>query len=500
MKIPASISAIAILAACSPTSMQESTSGLAEGAEACAAMQGGRHGASSRWVGAVDGLPAFCEVTATLEPVDGSSIGVVYRFPENWNGKVLGLGGGGWAGNVTLAAASDGLGKRFATMQTDGGHPGTSVWENDWVNQPEAATDFAWRAVHEMTVTGKGMARRYYQRDHDRAYFQGCSTGGRMALMEAQRFPDDYDAIVAGAPVYTLQVQTSAVLRSQTFASANGSAAFSPADLSLVQRSVLRACDADDGLEDGIINNPAACRWQPRQIQCSGAKNATCLAPQQVTALTQAYQGIRASDGSWSMHPMRRGGEESWAMFVGVGGQGTSADPTRGGGLLGLERVIFAGQPVDWDAFSDADYQTIRASDFARMYEAKDPDLSAFFERGGKLMLWHGESDPGPSPVLSTDYARQVIDGNAQATDQFRYFRLPGVGHCRGGPGADQVDLLAAMDSWVDTQSPPERLIGTNADSGITRPHCAWPNVAVYDGQGSANDPQTWQCQPGALE
>jgi feruloyl esterase len=184
-------------------------------------------------------------------------------------------------------------------------------------------------------------------------------------------------------------------------------------------------------------------------------------------------------------------------MFVGVGGQGTTADPTRGGGLVGLESVIFAGQPVDWDNFGDADYLTVRSSDFAEMYEAKDPDLSRFFESGGRLLLWHGESDPGPSPVLSTDYAREVVSTNPEADERFRYFRLPGVGHCRGGPGADQVDYLAALDQWVETDSPPERLIGNNASSGITRPHCAWPNVARYSGSGDANDPASWQCSPG---
>src|SRR5690606_38056418 len=213
----------------------------------------GATSASGAWVAATDDLPAYCEVTATLSPAEGSAIGVVYRLPESWNGKVLGLGGGGWAGNLTLQAASEGLSKGYATLQTDGGHASTDVWDNSWAANPEAAKDFSWRAIHEMTKSGKKLVADRYGREPDRAYFHGCSTGGRMALMEAQRHPDDYDAIIAGAPVYTLQVQTSAVLRNNTFARNNGG--FTAEDLKLVQSSVIAACDEADGLKDGLIRS-----------------------------------------------------------------------------------------------------------------------------------------------------------------------------------------------------------------------------------------------------
>ena len=177
--------------------------------------------------------PSIAGVTAALSPVNGSNIGVVYRLPASWNGKVLTFGGGGWVGNIALQTASEGLRKGYATLQTDGGHPIGNVWDNAWAANPVAAADFSYRAIHETTVAGKQLVAAYYGQPHRRAYYQGCSTGGRMGLMEAQRYPDDFDAISAGAPVYTLQTQTSAVLRGQTFARNQGGC--TAADLKLAR-------------------------------------------------------------------------------------------------------------------------------------------------------------------------------------------------------------------------------------------------------------------------
>lgn len=488
----AAFMAVLALGACetSPEAMRPVP--MLAGAEQCTALAG--NGMEANWVEAANSLPAFCEVSATLHPVDGSNIGVVYRLPAGWNGRVLGIGGGAWLGNISLMAASDGLRQGFATMQTNGGHTSPNPWGNEWTINPVQAQDFSFRAIHTMTEEGKRVAASFYGREHDQAVYSGCSTGGRMGLMEAQRYPADYDAVIVGAPVYTLQVQTSAVLRNQTFAAPG--AGFGPEDLQLVQTASLAACDADDGLVDGLINAPDQCRWQPRELQCQSGQSEGCLSPQQVTALATIYNGIRASDGSWAMHPMRRGGEAAWGFFNRADGSGQNADPTRGGGLMGLQPVIFGARAVDWEQFSDANYLTVRNSPFAAMYEAKDPDLSAFFARGGRLMLWHGESDAGPSPVLSQDYARAVAAANPRAGDQFRYFTLPGVGHCAGGPGADLVDYLGAMTGWMESGDAPDRLVGTKQDGSLTRPHCAWPQVARYDGSGEANDPANWVCRP----
>jgi len=498
MKLFASAALAALLAGCTASQGGDGPSAASypalAGADRCAAVTPAMLGATSasgKWVEEANGLPGFCEVTATLSPASGSSIGVVYRLPASWNGKVLGFGGGGWIGNIALPTAAEGLRKGYATLQTDGGHPITNVWDNAWAADPEKAKDFSYRAIHEMTVAGKKLVAAHYSQPHRRAYFQGCSTGGRMALMEAQRFPDDYDLISAGAPVYTLQTQTSAVLRNQTFARNGGG--FTAADLQLVQTAALDACDANDGLKDGLINDPRSCGWDPAAIQCTGAKTATCLSAPQVTALRTAYEGIRAPDGEWAMLPMSRGGEAGWAAFVGTAG--TGPDATNGGGLGGLWPLIFGSRPVDLPGMTLADVQTVRRSDFAAIYEAKDPDLAPFFRSGGKLLLWHGESDPGPSPVATNDYFRAVSARAPAAGSSLRYFLYPGVGHCAGGPGADQIALLDALESWDDTGRAPDILIGRKGgDNPLSRPHCAWPNVARYRGSGDANDAASWQC------
>jgi feruloyl esterase len=285
-------------------------------------------------------------------------------------------------------------------------------------------------------------------------------------------------------------VQTSAILRNQAFAKDNGG--FSPADLQLAQDAAVKACDAQDGQADGLINDPRQCRWDPAELQCTGAKTASCLAPAQVTALRTAYQGARGPDGEWAMHPLSRGGEAGWSAFIGTNGTGSDMSYSALNNLFPLA----LGRPVDLANFSLAEVQALRATAFAKMYEAGDPNLQPFFQRGGKLILWHGESDPGPSPVGTIDYANEVGQAAPAAGQSLRTFLYPGVGHCAGGPGAFQVRLLEALDGWVESGQAPERLVGTNPESGITRPHCALPNVARYSGNGNPNEPANWQCVP----
>src|SRR3569623_1293241 len=221
-------------------------------------------------------------------------------------------------------------------MQTDVGHPGTGIWDNAWAQNPESAKDFSYRAIHEMTVTGKKLAAAYYGRVLDNAYYIGCSTGGRMGLLEAQRFPDDYAAIVAGAPVYTLQTQTTGLMRTNAFGAPG--AAFTPDDLKLAQDSALAECDANDGLKDGLINDPRSCHWNPATVECHGAKTASCLAPAQVAALQSLNAGSTQADGQGALWPISRGGETGWGFFMGTAGM---PEGSGGGGLIGLKPVIF---------------------------------------------------------------------------------------------------------------------------------------------------------------
>lgn len=464
---------------------------LAQGAKpSCEALAGsvlGDHGKieSSVTVAAKDGTPSYCEVKAWLTPVAGSRIGVVYRLPDTWNGKILGSGGGGWAGNVTLMAAQPGLARGYATAQTDGGHPSTSVWDNDWVAKPEAVKDFSYRAIHEMTVASKQLVRLYYGREQSRAYYQGCSTGGRMGLMEAQRFPADYDGIIAGAPVYSLQVQTSSLLRNKLFAHSG----LTNEQLAFVQASVLSAC----GGTQGYLDNPRKCGWDPKAITCKlGASAGGCITPDQADALRTAYAGIRAPDGSWAAFPLMRGGEAGWSRFV------TTApgakDVTRGGGMLGLKPLLFGNADVDLINLTPANVVVARSSDFAKTYEAINPDISAFTGRGGKLILWHGESDPGPSPIGTIDYYQAVAKASPASADNVRLFMAPGTEHCGGGPGLNRPDTLTALEQWVEQGQAPAMVVATHDAGPVTRPLCPFPAQANYSGTGDVNDPKAYRC------
>jgi Tannase and feruloyl esterase len=454
-------------------------------------------------------LPAYCEVSAVITPAPGSRIGVVYRLPEpqHWNGKLLGLGGGGWAGNVTLRGAAPGLAAGYATAQTDAGHATSSVWDTSWAANRESVVDFSYRAIHLMTTAGKALVDRYYGHAQSRAYFQGCSTGGRQALMEAQRFPADYDGIVAGAPVYTLLTQTTGLLRSRAF-SAPG-ARLSAAQLERLNKAALAACDAADGVEDGVVTDPRSCKFDPGVLECrSGDPSSDCLSAPQVAAVRAIYAGVNTSDGHVASYPLTRGGEAGWSRFLPVesppASRASSAAPpganANGGGMGDLRQALFGDPKFDLDSFNaDRDVRIVRTSTFAKMYEAGNPDIASFLERGGKLILWHGFSDPGPSPLGTIGYyerVRHTTGAKVKTVDSsVRLFILPGVYHCGSGPGADRFDSLTAIDQWVAHDKPPENLVATRRDGKISRPVCAYPELPYYSGHGNSNEASSFACR-----
>ena len=435
------------------------------------------------------GLPAYCEVTALITPVPGSRITAIYRLPENWNGRLLGLGGGGWAGNLYLSmplsgpgrAADLGLPRGYATAQTDGGHSSTDPLDISWIpNNPVAVADFSHRAIHEMTVLGKQIVASYYGRAVTKSYYQGCSTGGRMGMMETQRYPDDYDGVVAGAPVYSLLVQSSNVVRDQIFKAPG--AAIPIEQLKLVNEAVLSACDAADGLKDGVVTDPRRCNWEPKSLQCkSGVVTSRCLTTSQVEALNKAYRTVRTRTGVVGNYGLTRGGEAGWNPFV-----PTIPGPRHvlNGDLGNLVPLMF-GRPAPGDSgFDPAKFDiekqqaAIHRTPFASEYEATSTDLSKFLRRGGKLLLWHGFDDPGPSPFATIDYYERAVKANGTA--DLRLFVVPGVYHCMNGPGADTFDPLAAMEQWVENGTVPETLIAKNRVAGFERPVCAWPKLPYY--------------------
>jgi feruloyl esterase len=428
------------------------------------------------------GAPAHCAVTATLSPVEGSAIGVIYRLPESWNGKVLGLGGGGWMGNVSLPPALPGLQRGYATMQTDGGHAAGSVMDTSWAVHADgrpnmvAIDDFGHRAVHEMTVAGKAVADAYYGRAHERAYWQGCSTGGRQGLMEVQRHPTDYDGVIAGAPVYDLRVQTGGWVRTMNFQPTDRR--LSPAHPALLAEAVRAVCDADDGAADGIVQDPRACAWDPGALACAaGDAGDHCLTPGQVDAVRVAYEGVLLADGGLAAFPLSRGSEESWTRFTREVGPAPGDAETIG--MSGLSGALFGDPRFDMNAFDpERDVPRARASALAEVYEADDPEIAPFVARGGKLLLWHGFYDNGPSPIATASYYESVVrEADVPTGDAVRLFLAPGVGHCRGGPGPDQFDLLSVLEDWVEQGRAPDEILASKAASDLAWPLCAYPKL-----------------------
>jgi feruloyl esterase len=440
-------------------------------------------------VPAAGSLPAYCEVQGIIRPAKGSEIGVMYRLPKNWNSKVLALGGGGWMGNVTLQAATDGLTRGYATLQTDGGHTSGTLFDaTEWAIKPDGSankpklTDFSHRAIHEMTRLGKDVVKAYYGAAPSRSYYQGCSTGGRMGLMEAQRYPGDFDGVIAGAPVYTLQTQTSAQLRSLAFAATG--ARLTTEQLTLINKAVLAACDAKDGAADGVLRDPRACDFNPAVLACRSGQTAdSCLAPAQVTALQKVYAGEKMKNGATAAYPLDMGGETGWSRFVPAS---AANDPgTNSGGMYALRGPLLGDPDFRMEDFTAETVRKVRSSWLAKTYEAKDPDISKFARKGGKLILWHGSNDPGPSPRGTIEYYEAAMQKTRGADDAIRLFLAPGVLHCRDGAGPDQINWLEALENWVEKGQAPQQLPATKKDSNLAWNVCAYPKLPTGQPDGT---------------
>jgi len=446
--------------------------------------------------------PAFCEVEAAISPVEGSRIGAVYRLPERWNGKVLGIGGGGFAGNLRVEAAADGLARGYAVIQNDLGHSSTSALDPSFAvdasgaRNVEGIVDFGHRATHLATVIGKEVATRHYGRAPERAYWQGCSTGGRQGLAEVQRYPEDYDGVIAGAPVYTPLTYANAMLRVQMFHSRPESN-LSPEQVPLIRDAVLAACDAQDGVTDGILNDPRTCSWDPAELQCGAASSAVsgqCLSAAQVETVRRVYSGVKMRDGRFAAMPLMRGGESDWVARM----VGTPSRPLGLNALLGAPFMAYiaVGDPsYDFMTFDpDRDWSVLDGGIAAAEVHQQNPNIAPFVRAGGKLLLWHGLNDPGPSPLSTIEYYEKALAAVPEARDAMRLFLAPGVLHCSGGAGPDQFDALTAIERWVEQGEEPQRLVATKRDASMSRPLCAYPRLPRYSGLGDPNDAASFGC------
>jgi feruloyl esterase len=434
-------------------------------------------------------LPAHCRVAALLKPSPDSAIEMEAWLPaENWNGKFQAVGNGGWAGVISYAAMAAALQEGYATASTDTGHKGGNALFA--IGHPEKVVDFAYRAVHEMTVKSKAFISAFYDRAPRLSYWNGCSTGGRQGLMEAQKYPDDFDAIIAGAPA-NYQTHLHAWDLSVSIPTLKDPASAVPAaKLTLLNKAAVDACDAQDGVKDGLINDPRTCRFDPSALLCRGADADNCLTAPQLESVKRVYAAAKTKNGEVIFPGKDPGSETGWNVL---------SAPQPPGVSMGSFRLAYQDSNWDWRTFDlDRDLKVVDEK-VGSIINAVNPDLQAFKARGGKLLLYHGWNDTAISAGNTINYYSSVLAKMGSKQDNWvRLFMAPGMQHCGNGPGPSQVNYLAALERWRESGTAPDQLVAsrvTNNRVDLTRPLCPYPQVAQYKGVGSTNDAANFVCK-----
>jgi len=464
------------------------------------------------------GLPGFCRVSLTVEP----SINVEVWMPESgWDGRFRGIGGSGYAGFIEWNALAGALKEGSAVANTDSGHMGnvsTGAFAFDaqgHVDMDRVVT-FASRSLFEMTRKAKAVVAAFYGRPADHSYWSGCSTGGRQGLMQVQRTPDAYDGVIAGAPAINWERFIAAEIWPQIVMNEILGAPLSQSKWDLVNQAALEACDAGDGLKDGLVSNPAQCNYDPAALRCKERDDpAICLGDEEIEAVRKVWEGPRRADGT--------------RIWSGI-------DPTVTNVVLAGERAfpiaadharwVMDDAKFDWHSLTMADFPAFFDKSVARFNDVigtDEADISAFRDAGGKLILWHGLADQFIFPAGTIDYYQRVVanTGTLAQTQEFaRLFLAPGTQHCGGGPGPNAFgsresrlpvtvavkmdadhDLFHALVRWVENGVAPEKIIAAHYKDndpakGIerTRPLCLYPTVATYKGAGDTNDATNFEC------
>lgn len=441
-------------------------------------------------------LPPFCRVAATLKPSADSDIKVEVWMPlAGWNGKFMGLGNGGWAGSISYGLLRDPLRRGYAVASTDTGHSGGGLDGRFALGHPEKLVDFGYRAVHEMTVTGKAVVRAFYGTDARWSYWFGGSTGGKQGLTEAQRFPDDYDGIIVGAPVnYWTRVMSHLMWVAR--ATLDDPARFvPPSKYAAIHKAVLEACDALDGVPDSVVSDPARCHFDPAVLLCKSGDEPACLTAPQVEAVTKIYgPATNPRTGRVISPGLVPGSESGWEPAAGGPGPFQIVDHY-------FKYVVFKNPEWNFRTLDfDRDVGLAERMDDG-LLNATNPDLHKFAQRGGKLLIFHGWSDELISPLNTIEYYESVVKAmGASKTEGFvRLFMVPGMGHGLGrGPGPGTFDMTAALEAWVEKGDAPTRVIGSHVSDGKTdrtRPLCPYPQLAVYNGSGSTDDAASFTCK-----
>ena len=461
-------------------------------------------------------LPAFCRVQAVLQPSADSHIEFEVWMPASgWNGRYLGLGNGGFAGSIDYEGLADAVANGHASSAADTGHKGSAIDARWALGHPEKVTDFGYRAIHETAEKAKSLINRFYGNAPRRSYFNSCSNGGREALMEVQRFPADYDGVLAGAPA-NFWTHLFASAASDTLYMGDPSTYIPSSKLPAIQSATLAACDTLDGVKDGIIDDPSRCKFDPSQLLCKGAESDNCLTAPQAASLKKLYSPTTDARSQQIFPGHVPGGEtgpNSWTNWI--------TGPAMNRSLMfAFGTQFFANMVYEDTAWDYHTFQTDRATKLAddklgRALNATDPDLRRFQERGGKLIIYHGWSDAAISPLNSIEYfhAVQTRMGSGQTDGFLRLYMAPGMAHCGGGPGPDsfgqrsvapadpQNSISIALQRWVENGAAPQQITATKykaADpaGGVarTRPLCPYPQVAHYKGSGNTDDAANFAC------
>ena len=454
-----------------------------------------------------DPAGASCRITATVtHPPVGDKVKIFLAFPlKKWNGRFQGVGGGGFSGGSpggVRAPAAQG----FAAGSTDTGHDGGSgsfaLDANGRLNWP-LIHDNAYLGIHEMTVTGKALAAAFYGAAPVRAYFNGCSTGGRQGLMEAQRYPADYDGIMSGAPAINwTRLHPEQLWGSLVMLDAKTVPAM--CKFNAATAAATSACDQLDGVQDGVLEDPARCTWDPKALVGTSAGECGAFTEADADVIRKIWEGPKRRDGSFLWYGLTRG-----ADFGGLSGtQGTPPRPAPNPITLDWFRFFLTQDPRwDWTTISRGAYEQLwdqSVEEFSAVIATDTPDLSAFRDRGGRILMWHGQSDQLIYPGGSIDYYNRVakqMGGAAKTAAFLRFFLAPGVAHCGGGPGPAPTGQFAALIEWVENGRAPDTLLAVRRDrSGAvvrSRPLCQYPLVARYKGTGSTDDAANFTCGTG---
>jgi hypothetical protein len=464
----------------------------------------------------VDKLPEFCRVHGVITPTTDSYIRFEVWLPTSgWNGKYLGVGNGGFAGAIDFRGMGGNIRRGYATAATDTGHEGESEDASWAYKHPEKVADFGYRGLHLTTEVAKTLLAAYYGAKAKHSYFDSCSDGGREALMEAQRFPQDFDGILAGAPANSWTHMFAAVVQVAQLTYGNP-ASYIPANkLPAITAAVRAACDAQDGVKDGIINDPNRCRFDPEVLRCKGVPTRTCLTDPQIASLRVFYRGA-VLNGKPFFPGLAPGGEDGtngWNTWISGSGPGGGSMNSY---VSNFFRYVVYDEP-HWNILTASFEDSLKAAESkaAKAVDSVNPDLGPFASRGGKLILYHGWNDPAISPWNSINYLQSVTAklGESKTNRSVRLYMVPGMQHCIGGNGPSSFGQLgtttaegsshgiyAALETWVEKDTPPGTVVATKyaADDPskvvMTRPICAYPQVAKYKGAGSTDDAANFAC------